>query len=175
MGKLKVDYKRIVALYASFVNESSSGRNFVDSYPKCRYHPAVMPLLSRAPQMTLFAGFFVFSFTLVLSVTSGVGIAQPINLVFIVLLALSVLGMFLAQNPNNENAALMMWFAAGVWGAAAYLNFQTMGLFHLIVALLAAGSAFLIERESRVFSFTGPALLIGTGLALAILSVLLAR
>jgi hypothetical protein len=134
-----------------------------------------MPLLARLPQITFLAALAIFSFTLFLTVTSGVGISQPINLVFVLLLAGSVMLMFLVQNPNNENAALMMWFGAGVWGAAAYQNFQMLGLFHLIVALLAAVSAFLIERESRVFSFAGPALFIGTGLSLVILSTLLAR
>ena len=101
--------------------------------------------------------------------------SQPFNLVLIILLALTVGLMFLAQNPNNERAALFYWFAAGVWGAAAYVNFQFLGLFQLIVAILAGVSAFAIERESRVFSFTGPGLLIAVGLALVILANMLAR
>lgn len=134
-----------------------------------------MSLLSRLPQLALFAALVIFTFTLFLVITSGVGISQPITLVFILLMALSVGLMFLAQNPNNENAALMLWFGAGVWGAAAYQNFQLLGLFQLGVGLLAAASAFWIERTSRVYSFTGPALFIGTGISLVILATLLTR
>lgn len=134
-----------------------------------------MPLLSRIPQLTLIAALADFSFTLFLTVTSGVGVTVPINLVLIVLMALSVGLMFLAQNPNNENAAFMFWFGAGVWGGAAYLNFQMLGVFHLVIALAAAASAFLIERESRVYSFLGPLLLIGTGMSVVILSFMFAR
>lgn len=132
-----------------------------------------MSLLSRLPQITLFAALAVFTFTLFLTVTSGSGLAQLINPVLILLFAVCIFLMFLAQNPNNENAALMLWFGAGVWGAGAYLNFQMLGVLDLVVALLSAGAAFWIERESRVFSFAGPALFIGTGLSLVILSVLL--
>ena len=130
---------------------------------------------SRLPLITLIAALGVFSLTLFLAVTSGTGLEQPINLVLVLLSALSIFLMFLAQNPNNENAALMLWFGAGVWGAAAYLNFQTLGVLQLVVALLCAGSAFWIERESRVFSFLGPALFIGTGLSLAILAAIVPR
>lgn len=132
-----------------------------------------MTLLSRIPQITLLVGLVVFTLTLFLTITSGNGISQPINLILVILLSLSILLMFLAQNPNNENAAFMFWFGAGVWGAASYLNFQTLGLFHLVVGLLSAASAYLIERESRMYSFLGPALLIGTGLSLVILSAIL--
>lgn len=132
-----------------------------------------MSLLSRLPQIALLAALAVFTFTLFLTITSGDGIARLINLIFILLFAVCIFLMFLAQNPNNENAALMLWFGAGVWGAAAYLNFQLVGFLDLVVALLAAAAAFWIERESRVFSFAGPALFIGTGLSLAILSILL--
>lgn len=132
-----------------------------------------MSLLSRFPQITLLIGLVVFTLSLFLTITSGSGISQPINLVIIILQSLSVLLMFLAQNPNNENAAYMFWFGAGVWGAASYLNFQSLGIFHLAVGLLCAVSAYLIERESRLYSFLGPALFIGTGLSLVILSAIL--
>jgi len=135
----------------------------------------VMSFLARLPQITLLGAFSIFSLTLYLTITSGAGISQLINLVIVLLLALTVMLMFLAQNPNNENAALIFWFGAGVWGAAAYLNFQTLGILQLVIALLSAASAFWIERESRVYSFIGPALLIGTGLSLVIISNLLAR
>lgn len=134
-----------------------------------------MSLLSRLPQITLFAALAIFTLTLYLVVASGAGISQPFNLLLILLMAFSVGLMFLAQNPNNENAALMFWFGAGVWGAAAYLNFQMVGILDLVVGLLAAGSALAIERESRLFSFLGPALFIGTGFSLVIASILLAR
>jgi hypothetical protein len=134
-----------------------------------------MPLLARVPLVALLTALVIFSLTLFLAVSSGVGIAQPLNLVLVFLLAFSVALLFLAQNPNNENAALMCWFGAGVWGAAAYLNFQLLGVAHLLTALLCAVSAFWIERESRVFSFLGPALFIGTGLSLVILATFLAR
>ncbi len=134
-----------------------------------------MSLLSRVPRITLFLALAIFSFALYLTITSGVGFAQLLNPLVILLFAFSVGAMFLAQNPNNENAALMYWFSAGVWGAAAYLNFQTLGVFALLVAALSAASAFLIERESRVFSFAGPALFIGVGLALVIVANMLAR
>lgn len=134
-----------------------------------------MFLLSRLPLITLLAAVAVYSFTLFLTVTSGVGVSAPINVILVLLLALAVILMFLAQNPNNESAALMFWFGAGVSGAAAYLNFQMLGVVHLVIALGAAVSAFLIERESRVFSFAGPALFIGTGLALVIVAVLVTR
>jgi hypothetical protein len=134
-----------------------------------------MSLLSRLPLIALLAGLVVFTATLFVTITQGTGISQPINLILIVLLALSVGMMFLAQNPNNERAALFCWFAAGVWGAAAYLNFQLLGLFQLIVAVLAAVSAFAIERESRVFSFIGPGLLIAVAFGLVVLSSVLGR
>jgi hypothetical protein len=134
-----------------------------------------LALLSRLPLITLGLGLVVFTFTLVLSVTSGLGFSQPTTLLFIVPLAFSILLMFMAQNPNNERAALMYWFTAGVWGAASYLNFQLLGLFYLVVAVLAAFSAFLIERESRTFSFIGPGLFLGVGLLLVVLATFLAR
>jgi hypothetical protein len=135
----------------------------------------IMALFYRLPQLTLLAALVVFTLLLVLMVTSGSGLAQPINLVLLVLLAVTIVLLFLAQNPNNENAALMLWFGAGVWSAAAYLNFQMLGLFALIVAALSAVSAFWVERESRTFSFTGPALFIGVALSLVIIANLLAR
>ena len=134
-----------------------------------------MSLQNRIPQITLLVALAIFTFALYLTITSGVGFTQLLNPIFILLLALSVGFMFLAQNPNNENAAMMYWFGAGVWGAAAYLNFQMLGVLALLVAGLSAASAFLIERESRVFSFAGPALFIGTGLALVILANMLAQ
>lgn len=134
-----------------------------------------MSLLSRLPLVTLLAAAVIYSLTLFLTVTSGAGVSAPINLILILLLALTVVLMFLAQNPNNENAALMFWFSAGIWGAAAYQNFQMLGVLQLVIALGAALSAFGIERESRVYSFIGPALFIGTGLSLVILSVLVSR
>jgi hypothetical protein len=134
-----------------------------------------MSLLSRVPLIALVAGLVVFTLTLYLAISSGVGISQPLNLLLVLLLAASVGLIFLAQNPNNENAALMFWFGAGVWGAAAYLNFQMVGALQLVVALLAGVSAFWIERESRLFSFVGPALFIGTGLAVVIVANFLAR
>lgn len=134
-----------------------------------------MSLVSRLPLLALVLALVVFSFSLFLVVTSGVGLSQPINLVFVLLMALSVALMFMAQNPDNENAAVMLWFGAGVWGAAAYLNFQMLGLPQLTVGLAAAASAFWIERTSRLFSFVGPALFIGTGLSLVILAAILAR
>jgi hypothetical protein len=133
-----------------------------------------MAFLSRFPQFALFAALAVFTLTLFLTVTSGTGLSQWLNPALVILLAATVFLMFLAQNPNNENAALMLWFGAGVWGAAAYLNFQMLGIFQLLVALFAALGAFWIERESRVYSFTGPALFIGTALSLVILATLLA-
>lgn len=132
-----------------------------------------MSLLSRIPQFALLAGLVVFTFTLFLAITSGAGISQPINLVLVILLAGAVFLMFLAQNPNNENAAMMLWFGAGVWGAAAYLNYQLLGVFHLVPALLSAGGALWIERESRMYSFLGPALFVGTALSLVILANIL--
>lgn len=132
-----------------------------------------MSLQNRIPQITLLVALAIFTFALYLTITSGVCFTQLLNPIFILLLALSVGFMFLAQNPNNENAAMMYWFGAGVWGAAAYLNFQMLGVLALLVAGLSAASAFLIERESRVFSFAGPALFIGTGLALVILANML--
>lgn len=134
-----------------------------------------MSILSRLPQITLLVALAAFTVSLYLTITSGVGLSQPINLLFILGFALSIGLMFLAQNPNNERAALMFWVSAGVWGAAAYANFQMLGIFVLVVALLAAVSAFLIERESRVFSFTGPALFIGIAFSLVILTNILAR
>lgn len=134
-----------------------------------------MSLLSRLPLVTLFVALIVFSLMLVFVITSGAGIAQPFNLLLVLLLAVSVFLMFLAQNPNNENAALMFWFGAGVWGAMAYLDFVALGLPALAVALLAAISAFWIERESRAYSFIGPALMIGLAVSLVILAKLLAR
>ena len=134
-----------------------------------------MTILSRLPQITLLAALVTFTVSLYLTITSGIGVAQPTNLLFILTLALSIGFMFLAQNPNNERAALLFWVSAGVWGATAYANFQMLGLFALIVAFLAAVSAFLIERESRIYSFSGPALFIGIAFSLVILSNLLAR
>ncbi len=131
-----------------------------------------MSLLSRLPLVTLIAALAVFTLTLVLAITSGTGISQPFNLLLVLLLAVSVLGMFLALNPNNEYAAIFLWFGAGAWGAAAYLNFQLVGALQLVVAILAAASAFWIERESRNLSITGPAVFIGTGLVLVIVSML---
>lgn len=133
-----------------------------------------MSPFSRLPPIALAVAFVIFSLTLFLAVSSGVGVSQPFHLALIILMALAVGSMFLAQNPNNENAALMFWFSAGVWGAAAYLNFQMVGVLQLVTALLAAASAFWIERESRVYSFIGPALLIAVGLALVIVSNMLA-
>lgn len=134
-----------------------------------------MSLLSRVPQISLFAALAAFTLTLFLAITSGAGFSQPVNVLFILALALSIALLFLAQNPNNENAAVMCWFGAGVWGAAAYLNFQMLGLLHLVVALACAASAFLIERESRAFSFLGPVLFIGTGVSLVILANIFTR
>ncbi len=134
-----------------------------------------MNLLSRSPLAALVVALGVFSFILFLLITSGAALAQPFNFVLLLALAAGVLFLFLAQNPNNENAALMLWYNAGAWGAAAYLNFQTLGLLALVVALLAALAAFWVERESRAFSFTGPALCIGVALSLAILANMLTR
>jgi hypothetical protein len=127
-------------------------------------------LSARLPLLTLFASVAVFTLTLILAITSGTGISQPFNLVLILLMALSTGLMFLALNPNNERAALMLWYGAGVWGATAYLNLQGIGLLELLVAVMAAVSAFLIERESRSFSFAGPALFVGVGLLLVVLA-----
>ncbi len=120
-----------------------------------------MSLLARLPLVTLVVALLVFTLVLVVLITSGAGLSQPINVILLLGLAVSIVFMFLAQNPNNENAALMFWFGAGVWGATAYLNFQMLGLLALVVGIGAALSAFWIERESRAFSFTGPALFIG--------------
>jgi len=134
-----------------------------------------MNLLARSPLAALVAALGVFSLTLFIMITSGAALTQPINLVLLLALAAGVLFLFLAQNPNNENAALMLWYNAGAWGAAAYLNFQMLGLFALGVALLSALAAFWVERESRAFSFMGPALCIGVALSLAILAQMLTR
>ena len=136
---------------------------------------AVMSLLARLPLVTLVVALLVFTLVLVVLITSGAGLSQPINVILLLGLAVSIVFMFLAQNPNNENAALMFWFGAGVWGATAYLNFQMLGLLALVVGFGAALSAFWIERESRAFSFTGPALFIGLALSLVIVANLLAR
>lgn len=136
---------------------------------------AVMSLLARLPLVTLVVALLVFTLVLVVLITSGAGLSQPINVILLLGLAVSIVFMFLAQNPNNENAALMFWFGAGVWGATAYLNFQMLGLLALVVGIGAALSAFWIERESRAFSFTGPALFIGLALSLVIVANLLAR
>jgi hypothetical protein len=134
-----------------------------------------MSLLSRVPLVALLAALAVFTLSLFLAVTSGKAMAEPINLLLVLLLAMSVALLFLAQNPNNENAALMLWFGAGVWAAAAYLNFQLLGLADLFIAALSAIGAFWVERESRRYSFAGPALCIGIALLLVILSNFLAR
>ena len=134
-----------------------------------------MSLLARLPLVTLVVALLVFTLVLVVLITSGAGLSQPINVILLLGLAVSVVFMFLAQNPNNENAALMFWFGAGVWGATAYLNFQMLGVLALVVGFGAALSAFWIERESRAFSFTGPALFIGLALSLVIVANLLAR
>ena len=136
---------------------------------------AVMSLLARLPLVTLVVALLVFTLVLVVLITSGAGLSQPINVILLLGLAVSIVFMFLAQNPNNENAALMFWFGAGVWGATAYLNFQMLGVLALVVGFGAALSAFWIERESRAFSFTGPALFIGLALSLVIVANLLAR
>lgn len=129
----------------------------------------------RLPLITLVAGVGVYSLLLALMITSGAGLAQPINVVLLLLLAATVVLMFFALNPNNANAALMLWFGAGVWGAAGYLNFQMLGLLALGVAVLCAVTAFWIERESRAFSFLGPALFIGVALSLVIIANMLTR
>lgn len=134
-----------------------------------------MSLLARLPQLTLLVALPVFTLSLYLTITSGAGLAQPVNIVFIVLLALSIAGLFLAQDPNNERAAFLLWFSAGVWGAAAYLNFQMLGLAQLLVAVGAALSAFYVERESRAFSFAGPALFVGTEVLVSALGTILTR
>ena len=134
-----------------------------------------MSLLARLPLVTLVVALLVFTLVLVVLITSGAGLSQPINVILLLGLAVSIVFMFLAQNPNNENAALMFWFGAGVWGATAYLNFQMLGVLALVVGFGAALSAFWIERESRAFSFTGPALFIGLALSLVIVANLLAR
>jgi hypothetical protein len=133
-----------------------------------------MTIFARLPLAALVAGLGVFTLLLFLLITSGAGLA-PVNLMLFAALALGILFLFLAQNPNNENAALMLWYNAGAWGAAAYLNFQMLGVLALLVALLAAGAAFWVERESRAFSFTGPALFIGVALSLVILANMLAQ
>jgi hypothetical protein len=134
-----------------------------------------MNILSRLPLAALVAALGVFTLLLFLMITSGAALAQPVNLVWLIALAAGILFLFLAQNPNNENAALMLWYNAGAWGAAAYLNFEMIGLLALVVALLSAGGAFWVERESRAFSFTGPALFIGIALSLIILANMLAQ
>ncbi|HZQ08077.1 MAG TPA: hypothetical protein VFD70_15950 [Anaerolineae bacterium] len=134
-----------------------------------------MSLLSRLPLFALLAALAAFTLTLFLVITSGAGVSNILNLLMVLLLALSVGLMFLALNPNNEQAALMLWFGAGVWSAAAYLNFQFLGLLDLVVGAASALSAFFVERESRTFSFAGPALFIGTGLLLVVLSIILSR
>lgn len=133
-----------------------------------------MTIFARLPLAALVAGLGVFTLLLFLLITSGAGLA-PVNLMLFAALALGILFLFLAQNPNNENAALMLWYNAGAWGAAAYLNFQMLGLLALLVALLAAGAAFWVERESRAFSFIGPALFIGVALSLVILANMMAQ
>lgn len=133
-----------------------------------------MTIFARLPLAALAAGLGVFTLLLFLLITSGAGLA-PVNLMLFAALVLGILFLFLAQNPNNENAALMLWYNAGAWGAAAYLNFQMLGVLALLVALLAAGAAFWVERESRAFSFTGPALFIGVALSLVILANMLAQ
>lgn len=127
------------------------------------------------PVAALVAALGVFTLLLFLMITSGAALVQPVNLVLLIALAAGILFLFLAQNPNNENAALMLWFNAGAWGAAAYLNFEMIGLLALVVALLSAAGAFWVERESRAFSFTGPALFIGVALSLVIFANMLAK
>lgn len=146
---------------------------FVDSAFISRYHRGRMNLLDRLPLAALVVALLVFTLLLFLLITSGVGLAQPVNAVFLLALVAGILFLFLAQNPNNENAALLLWYNAGAWGAAAFLNFQMLGLPALVVAALAAGGAFWIERASRAFSFIGPALFIGVALSLVILARML--
>lgn len=134
-----------------------------------------MTIFSRLPLAALIVAFGVFTLYLFLMISSGAGLAQLVNPILLLALAAGIIFMFLAQNPNNENAALMLWYNAGAWGAAAYLNFQMLGLLALIVALLSAAGAFWVERESRAFSFAGPALFIGVALSLVILANMLAR
>lgn len=162
---------------AKLITKSAANRTckLVDIKFIPHYHLLPMTLLSRLPLVALLFALAVFTLTMILAVTAGTGLSKPFNLVLVVLLAATVVLMFLAQNPNNDNAALFFWFAAGVWGASAYLNFQSVGMGQLLVALLSAGSAFWIERESRAYSFAGPALFIGTGLALVIISNMLGQ
>lgn len=148
---------------------------FVDSAFFSRYHRSRMNIPSRLPLAALVAALGVFTLLLFLMITSGAALGQPVNLVLLIALAAGILFLFLAQNPNNENAALMLWFNAGAWGAAAYLNFEMIGLLALVVALLSAAGAFWVERESRAFSFTGPALFIGVALSLVILANMMAK
>lgn len=129
-----------------------------------------MPLLSRLPGLALGAALVVFTLSLFVGITSGEGVAQPLNLILIVLLALTIGLFFLVQNPNNDQAALMLWFGAGVWSAAAYLNFQLLGLLDLVVAGLAIAGAFVVERERRAFSFAGPAIFLATSSAIVVIS-----
>lgn len=129
-----------------------------------------MPLLSRLPGLALGVALLVFTLSLFIAITSGAGLAQPLNLILIVLLALTIALFFFVQNPNNEQAALMLWFGAGAWSAAAYLNFQLLGLLDLVVAGLAIVGAFVVERERRAFSFAGPAIFLATTIAIVVVA-----
>lgn len=122
------------------------------------------------PRIALVAALTVFTVTLFLAVISETSSARWFNLLFILLLAVSTGLAFVAQKPNVERAALFFWFGAGVWGAAAFHNFQLLGLWQLLVAALCAASGLLIEREQRAYSLWGPALFIGTGVGLALLA-----
>ena len=148
---------------------------FVDSVFVSRYHLFTMTIFARLPLAALLSALGVFTLLLFVMISSGAGLAVWVNPLLLLALAAGILFLFLAQNPNNENAALMLWYNAGAWGAAAYLNFQMLGLLALAVAFLSAAGAFWIERESRAFSFAGPALFIGVALSLVILANMLAR
>lgn len=122
------------------------------------------------PRVTLLGALVVWTLTLIVTVASGVGLGQPGTILVILALAGAFGLILLAQNPGLENAALLFWVAAGIWGAAAYLNFQMLGILDLAVGILAAATAFVLERDRRAFSFNGPLLFIASGLILVLVA-----
>lgn len=76
---------------------------------------------------------------------------------------------------NARLAAYLIWFGAGIWAGASYLDLMDLGFVYLIVGLVQLATAFWIERGRRAISLIGPAAFVGAILLMILIPRILAQ
>ncbi len=113
------------------------------------------------PRIPALAALLVWGITLFITVNSGAKLSSPFILFALVAMGVATLVLLFPQNPDAGFSAARLWLSAGLWGGASYLNPESIGFLYLLVSVVTAVSATLVERARGGFSLTGPAIFIG--------------